>query len=233
MARRLRRYDDRRTMLVREILQMDRDPARFAAVVLAAGMSRRMGQPKSLLDVGGKPLLVRVIDAAVAAGGIDPIIDPIVVITGHVADQVAKILHGLPVHLIHNPAYASAGMLSSVQTGVAAVAGKADAFFIVLGDQPMVRPQTLRALADEWIVKRPRVLLPSHCGKHGHPILLSADGAAEILALGERDTLKTYTSKQLGQTLELEIDDSAILWDIDTPADYQAAVARWKEGSNA
>jgi molybdenum cofactor cytidylyltransferase len=196
---------------------------RIAAVVLAAGLSRRMGTSKALLPLGDKPLLVHVIEAIVSAGGIEPI----VVVTGHQADEIAKILRPLPVHPVRNPAYATGGMLSSIQSGVAAVAGKADAFFIVLGDQPMVRPETLRQMADAWRDSHPRVLLPAHGGKHGHPILLAAAGAEEIRSLPADATLKSYTTKYSEHTLELAIDDPAILCDIDTPADYQAAAQRF------
>jgi CTP:molybdopterin cytidylyltransferase MocA len=199
---------------------------RIAAVVLAAGLSRRMGTPKALLPLGGKPLLVRVIETIVSAGGIERV----VIVTGHAADQISEILRPFPVHPVHNAAYASGGMLSSVQTGVAAVSRNCDAFFIVLGDQPLVRPQTLTAMCDAWNETRPRVLLPTHQGKHGHPILLSAEGTGEILSLSrEHDTLKNYTSKFSERKLELEIDDPAVLSDIDTPAEYRAAVERIAE----
>lgn len=195
-------------------------PLRIAAVVLAAGMSRRMGSPKALLTLGDKPVLIHVIDALVSAGGIDPI----VVVTGHEPGPIGRILQPFPVHVVHNEAYASGEMLSSVKTGVwALVPARADAFFIALSDHPMVRPKTISALASAWEQSRPRVLLPTFKQKHGHPILLSAAGAEEILALPADATLKTYTSRYAKHTLELSVDDPAILHDLDTPADYQAA----------
>ena len=205
--------------------------SRIAAVVLAAGLSARMGRPKSLLPLGGKPLLGHVIEAIVSAGKTERI-EPIVVVIGHAAQEVGKILQSFPVHPVHNPAYATGGMLSSVQTGVAAVMGKADAFFVVLGDQPMVRPATLAAMAAAWREQRPRVLLPTFDGKHGHPILLSVEGADEILSLPPDATLKSYTSRQSERTSEVAIDDPAVLADIDTPADYQAAVERLTQKQN-
>ena len=200
------------------------EPPRIAAVVLAAGLSRRMGTPKALLPLGDKPLLVRVIEAIVSAGGIEPI----VVVTGHAAAEVEEILRPFPVHPVHNAAYATGGMLSSVQTGVAAVSGKADAFFMVLGDQPLVRPDTFTAMSRAWAqaTPRPRVVLPTYDGKHGHPILLASDGAHEILSLRGEQTLRSYTSTQSKRTLELAIDDPAVLSDIDTPQDYQTAIER-------
>src|SRR3954471_572338 len=112
---------------------MDPTQPQIAAIILAAGMSSRMGRSKALLPFGGKPLLACVIQTFAAAGDIAPI----VVVTGHEADAILKILQPLPVHPLHNPAYASGGMVSSIQTGVAAVADEVDAFFIAPGDQPM------------------------------------------------------------------------------------------------
>ena len=185
-----------------------------------------MGTPKALLPLGDKPLLARVIETIVTAGEIDPV----VTVTGHEEVRVRQILTPWKVHPVHNVAYATGGMLSSVQTGVAAVLGRCDAFFVVLGDQPLVRAGTYRAMIDAWSESRPRVVLPKHAGKHGHPILLSATGADEILSLQRDQTLKSYTSKQAERTLELAIDDPAVLSDIDTPADYQAAVEQLARG---
>ncbi|MEO6435084.1 MAG: nucleotidyltransferase family protein [Tepidisphaeraceae bacterium] len=203
--------------------------SRIAAVVLAAGLSRRMGRFKPLLPIGDKPLLARVIDSLIGAGAIGPI----VVVTGHAAAQVDSILKIYSVRAVHNPAYATGGMLSSVQTGLTSLRGEADAVFIVLGDQPMVRPDTIAALASAWrsagAGHRPRVVLPIHAGKHGHPILLSADGIDEVLALPPDHTLKNYTNRHSERTLEVEVDDPAVHDDLDTPDDYAAALERWNE----
>ena len=205
---------------------LDSQDSRIAAVVLAAGLSRRMGRVKSLLPFGDKPLLARVVEGIVSAGGIDPI----VVVTGYAAEQVAPVLENYPVRPVHNPAYASGGMLSSIQTGLAAVRRDADAVLIVLGDQPMVRAETINAITSAWSRSRPRprVILPSHGGKHGHPILLSAAGIDEILSLSTEQSLKTYTNRHIEQTVESEVDDPAILLDLDTPDDYAAALGRWQ-----
>ena len=184
-----------------------------------------MGRFKPLLPFGGKPLLAHVIESV----QFDTSIAPIVVVTGHNADALAAVLGIYSVHEAHNPAYAGGGMLSSIQTGLAAVKGQADAVLIALGDQPMVRRKTVRSVVSAWTERRPRVVLPTHRGKHGHPILLSAEGIDEILALpaGE-STLKTYTDRQVEHTLDWNIDDPAILYDLDTPDEYAAALTRWE-----
>ena len=198
--------------------------SRIAAVVLAAGLSRRMGRVKLLLPFGDRPLLARVIESIVSGGGIYSI----VVVTGHAAGQIAPILENYPVRPVHNPAYASGGMLSSIQTGLTALRSEADAVLIVLGDQPMVRPETISAMTSVWSRSRPLVVLPTHGGKHGHPILLSAAGFDEILSLSTDQSLKTYTNRHIEQTLDLEVDDPATLLDLDTPDDYAAALGRWQ-----
>jgi molybdenum cofactor cytidylyltransferase len=118
-------------------------------------------------------------------------------------------------------------MLSSIQTGLRALPSAAsgiDAVMIALCDQPLVRSQTITQLVTAWSERRPRVLLPRFDGKHGHPIVLSAAGIEEIQSLdGKRGaTLKDYTSRH--ERLDLEVDDPAVLHDIDTPEDFQKAV---------
>src|SRR3954468_1634613 len=83
-------------------------PPRIAAVVLAAGMSRRMGRPKALLPLGGLPLIVRVVEPILSL----QVISPIVVVTGHHADQVKHAMDGCDVELVHNRDYEAGGMLS-------------------------------------------------------------------------------------------------------------------------
>src|SRR5438552_2817303 len=100
-----------------------------------------------------------------------------------------------------------------------------DAVMIVLCDQPLVSPGTISALARAWAVRRPRVLLPRFDGKHGHPIVLSAEGIEEILALPVEATLKSYTSRHMRSTIEVDIDDPEILRVVDTPEEYAQGVA--------
>jgi molybdenum cofactor cytidylyltransferase len=101
-----------------------------------------MGRPKALLPLAGLPLIVRVVEPIISVGSVDPI----VVVTGHYSDEVMRAMDGCDVRFAHNPEYEAGGMLSSVKTGVHAIAGKCDAFFLVLGDQPLVRVDTYREM---------------------------------------------------------------------------------------
>ena len=201
---------------------------RVAAIVLAAGLSRRMGRFKPLLPFGDRSLIAHVIESALAAESIHPV----VVVTGHHAELLEPVLSNYPVRAIHNSAYAVADMLSSVQVGLAAVKSEVDAALIVLGDQPMVRPSTTAALVSAWQASspRPRIVLPTCSGRHGHPILLAADGFDEILSLSTSHSLRSYTNLNRERTLEAQIDDPAILHDLDTPDDYADALRRRQDG---
>jgi molybdenum cofactor cytidylyltransferase len=194
----------------------------LAAVVLAAGMSRRMGALKSVLPVGGVPLVLRTVHLYLAA----PDVQRVYVVTGHAADQLAEALAGLDVQLVHNASHQAGEMLSSVQAGVAA-AVDCGAAIIAAVDQPMVKAATIAALAGAWRETRARVVRPIHRGRGGHPVLLDLCGRDEIRALPRDATLKRYTHAHVERTISVDVDDPAILEDIDTPADYVRAMQMW------
>jgi CTP:molybdopterin cytidylyltransferase MocA len=159
------------------------------------------------------------------------VVEPIVVVSGHAAEQIHEILRHFRVHVVHNEAYASGEMVSSVKRGVSAVlefTPPVDAYFIALVDQPRVSPATISAMCDAWTKSRPVVLLPTFNGKHGHPILAATQHADEILALPPQATLKAFTSRHTEHTLELAVNDPAILQDLDTPAEFERAARAYE-----
>ena len=117
-------------------------PSRIAAVVLAAGMSRRMGRPKALLPLGERTLIARVVETIRNSG----VVDQIVVVTGHRAEEIERELSSFDVKFVHNEDFADGEMLSSVKIGAGAIADQCDAFFLVLADQPLVSESTFREL---------------------------------------------------------------------------------------
>ena len=187
-------------------------------IVLAAGLSTRMGRPKQLLPLGGKVVLQLVVEALVGQ------VDRVVVVVGHQADQVAGALAGYGIECVVNPDYC-AGMLSSVQAGVRAATG-ASAFLICLGDQPGLSGQTVAALLEASRGKAKGIVVPCHAGRRGHPVLLSSAYAAEILALGAGQGLNAVTRGHPEDTLEVPLPDQGIIEDLDTPADYQRELER-------
>ena len=115
------------------------------AVVLAAGAGERIGnRPKSLLELGGVPLIRRTLIALSGAG-----VDEVVVVLGHHADQIEPVVETFPVTVVHNPRPED-GQVSSQRIGLAALAGKLDAVLVVLADQPLINAQDITALIGAW-----------------------------------------------------------------------------------
>ena len=191
----------------------------IAAVVLAAGLSKRMGAFKPLLPLGGKALVVHVIETLKAVDEIQTI----VVVTGHEERRLRAALQAAAVSCVHNAGYAAGEMLSSVQTGLRALPSDVEAVVLALGDQPAVQPETVRRLVRIWLEQRPPLALPVFHGRRGHPVLLCMSLRPEILALPENATLRTVVHRHLGEAVQIAVDDSAVIADVDTPEDYQRA----------
>lgn len=189
---------------------------RVAAVVLAAGKSSRMGRNKLLLEVEGRTILDRILDAIKASA-----VDEAVVVLGHDPGSIRPIVKALGVSTVLNPEYEK-GMTSSFQAGLREVT--VDAAFLVLGDQLGLEPALLDEMV-EIMVSDPGALIisPVYDGRRGHPVLFRRSLFHEILSLGEGETMKDIA-------LRHEEDHKSVrgsLWctmDIDTPEDFERAV---------
>jgi molybdenum cofactor cytidylyltransferase len=201
------------------LIHTDVRPSRIAAVVLAAGSSRRMGAAKLLLPLAGKAIISHVVDAVASADGVSPI----VVVTGANEALMKDALRDRDVSFVHNADFADGEMLSSIKAGVAALP-RCDAFFIVLGDQPGISPRTIELLAQAWGTSHGRIIVPSFRGKRGHPICLPSDGIDEILALPRDATLKDYVNRHVDALMSIEVDDPAVVVDVDTPQEYRRLI---------
>jgi molybdenum cofactor cytidylyltransferase len=176
-----------------------------------------------LLPFGDRPLLARVVENLLSVSGISPI----VVVTGHNAQEIREAVREYSLNVAHNPDYAAGGMLSSVQAGARALPADCGAFLLALGDQPGVRPETLQALLAAWRETGAPIARPVYDGKHGHPVLFSARCGPEILALPADATLKDVVARHAADIREVAVNDPAILADIDTPEDYARALRYW------
>jgi len=182
-----------------------------AAIILDAGFSSRMGSDKALLDLNGKPVLERIVSSYQAVG-----IGQIVVVSGQ--NHAALVQLCLPVELVRNPAPEN-GMFSSIQTGVAALGPATDAFFVQPVDIPLVSPATLTGLLAA-LQQNPAVdgVIPTFCGKRGHPPLLRMRRQQELLSADGAGGLRSlYCGWQM---LELPSEDQAVLLDMNTPEQY-------------
>jgi len=189
---------------------------RLAAVVLAAGQSRRMGDRNKLLEeVGGQPMVAHVVDALLATQA-----RPVVVVVGHEADRVRAALAEREVRFVDNPEYA-AGMSTSLRAGIGALLDQhVDGAFVALGDMPWVRPAHLEALGAAFAPALERsICVPVHQGKRGNPVLWAASYFPEMMAVegdvGARALLRAHDD----QLALIPVDDAAVHVDVDTPED--------------
>lgn len=190
-----------------------------AGIVLAAGLATRMGAFKQLLPLGDQTLIERVVDQLCRR------LKRVVVVVGHRADEVAGVLAGRPVHCVYNPDY-QLGMSTSVQCGIRG-AGPAGAYLICLGDQPRLAA-LLEPLLSAAAQSSKGIIIPIYQGKRGHPLLIRSTYVEEIMSLPPDQGLNSVIRAHRRDTLEVPVEESGALEDLDTPADYQQARQRYK-----
>lgn len=186
---------------------------RVAAVVLAAGTSRRMeGTNKLLATVEGVPIVARVVDAVLGAA-----VDPVVVVVGHESDQVRAALAGRVVRFVENAAYRE-GLGASLRAGVEALEEDIDAALVVLGDMPWLRTDHVRKVIDAYDPRGPHTIcVPVHDHKRGHPVLWSSRHFPEMRELGGDVGARGLLERHAGAVLSVPTQDGGILVDVDTP----------------
>jgi molybdenum cofactor cytidylyltransferase len=200
----------------------------IAAILLAAGESRRMGQPKLLLPWGETTVLGQVVSmfsaglASQTALPIDPD-NEILVVTGGartmVEAEIARLAERYPLRIVYNPNYKLGGMLSSIQSGLVALGPGTRAALIGLGDQPQVREETVRHICAAYARTKSPILIPSFQNRRGHPWLAIKALWPEILALPPSSSPRQFLDAHAGQ-IEYIAADETILQDLDTPEDY-------------
>lgn len=185
------------------------------AIILAAGESRRMRQPKQLLPFGGKTMLECVIDAFRS-----PRVDEIRVVLGYMADEIAAKIAHTPCKIVRNDRYQQ-GMFTSMQAGLRRLPKKARIVMIAVCDQPRLKRETVEMLIQKFETERHKILIPSYNGRQGHPPLLRAEYAKDILAMDESMTLKHFYAEHADDIARLVVEDEGVLIDIDDRETYE------------
>jgi molybdenum cofactor cytidylyltransferase len=204
---------------------------RLPAIVLAAGLSQRMGRPKVLLPWGDMTVLGKVVRTLSQAG-----LSEILVVTGALREQVeaevARLFTLVPVRAVFNPGYEHGEMLSSIQAGLFPLSQRGtgaggegetpvEAALIALGDQPQGRPESVRQILQAYARSRPALLVPSYENHRGHPWLIRSDLWPDLLAMRPPETARDFLDRHTGEIEYVGVGSPTILQDIDTPADYQ------------
>jgi molybdenum cofactor cytidylyltransferase len=194
---------------------------KVGAIILAAGLSSRMGSNKLLEPLKGKPLVRHVAEAAAASG-----VSPIIVVTGNGAAQVELMLRDLPnTRFAHNSSF-SKGLSTSLKHGLSALPDDCDAAVVLLGDMPMVGAPLIDTLVAAFDPAEDRAIcVATRGGKRGNPVLWARRFFPEMQAVqgdvGAKHLMGVYPEL----VCEVEAADDAPLTDIDTP-DALEAVAR-------
>ena len=197
-----------------------------AAVILAAGTSSRMGRPKLLLPLGGKSLVRRAAESAVASRA-----KQVIVVTGAYRELVEREVAGLPVKLAHNPEFAL-GMSGSVRAGVKTVRPETDAVVVVLADQPFVGSEVVDALIEVYEASRAPIVRPRYAGQPGNPVLWDRSLFGELMQQqgdqGGRELLTRYADRVVWR----ELPDARGQEDVDTPEVYAALLSGFQGPSD-
>ena len=191
------------------------------AILLAAGMSQRMGaENKLLLPVNGAPMVRCVAETYLAA-----IDGPVTVVTGYDAARLRDVLSGLPVTFAHNPSFES-GQPSSVAAGLAH-APEADLLLIGLADQPLLKPGDLADLLALHRASDPgKITIPMHRGVRGNPIVVPRSLRPRLTENPDRPGCMRFTRDHPEHVQAADLSAPGFYTDIDTPADYAALAVK-------
>jgi molybdenum cofactor cytidylyltransferase len=194
--------------------------AKIAAVILSGGASRRMGTPKALLEFRGETFLDRLI------GVFGRVCDPLIVVVGTHAEQIRTGIERAGEVLFAVNPDPERGMLSSLQCGLALIAGDCDAAMFLPVDHPNIEASTVETIAGEFRAHRAPAIVPVYSGQHGHPVCISKPLIAELLALAPQAKASDVIHRHVAQTIYVPVSDQAVVTDVDDPAAYAELLAR-------
>jgi molybdenum cofactor cytidylyltransferase len=187
----------------------------ISAIVLAAGLSIRMGQPKMLLTWGTTTVIRKVVETVFCGE-----IDDILIVTGGLHAEIESALRGLPVQFKMNQDFANGEMLTSVKVGLNALGKDTQAALIVLGDQPQIQADVVRLIADRYQATQHPIIVPSYQMHRGHPWLVDRTHWKRILELEKPDTLRKFLNTYNTTIDYIPVETRTVLQDLDTQEDY-------------
>lgn len=181
---------------------------------MAAGMASRMGENKLLLSVRGRSVVRNVVDAACASR-----LDPVIVVLGRDAADVHPEAACERVTVVENPHF-SLGYAESLKRGIASVPATCVGAMFLLGDQPLVRPETIDLLVDVFLEDPRRWVAPEYEGRRGNPVVVPRTWFGRIESLHGDTGPREFINDPQAKLNLVPVDDEGVLLDVDTPADY-------------
>jgi len=187
---------------------------KIGAMILAAGESKRMGEPKLLLPFGQKTIIETVIDNVIESK-----VDEILVVLGSSAEKIEDKIKDFPLRITVNPHYKE-GMLSSVRWGFKEISDEIQGVLVCLGDQPSISTGVIDKVIDAYKQTGKGIIVPAYKRDRGHPVLIHIKYLEEVQSLSADVGLRGIVYNHPEDTLEIEVESPAILKDIDNPDDY-------------
>jgi molybdenum cofactor cytidylyltransferase len=188
----------------------------IGAVVVAAGMSQRMGQPKLILPWGSTTIIGQVVHTLSNSG-----ITEIVVVTGGARQKVEEAVKTYPVKTVFNPEFSSGDMAVSLKIGLNSLTEPIGAALVVLGDQPQLKTEVIQAIIQQFNHTHGMLIVPSYQMHRGHPWLINRGLWPDLLALSSSYTLRDFLQSHAKEIEYLDVETPTVLMDLDTPDDYQ------------
>ncbi len=195
----------------------------IVGVVLAAGMSRRLGRPKQLLDLGGKPLIVHVIERATQSA-----LDSVLVVTGHDSARVEGALRGLDVQTVFNPDF-PAGQSTSLIAGINTLSSKTDGIVVLLGDQPLVSSEVISRIVERRRQHGNAIVMTGYGGVRSHPVLFGREMFNELCQVRGDQGARNVIRQHSGAVTVIDSEQQTPPDDVDTEEAYARLLAWWEQ----
>lgn len=194
---------------------------KISGIILAAGLSTRMGEPKQLLPFGGSTIIETVIDNLLESK-----LNEVIVVIGHEAEKIQARIQHKPVKIVFNPDYQE-GMLTSAQCGVRSVSASANAFAMTLVDLPLITPDLVNLVIDTYVQAEGGITVPSYNYRRGHPVVFDRRYADDILGLdGDSGGVRSLFKRYADDIHYVTVDTDRVLTDIDYRKDYEEALQK-------
>lgn len=187
-----------------------------SAVLLAAGMSKRMGEQNKLeMDISGVPLLRRTVEVLLASK-----LQEIVVVIGHETNKTLPLLKDLPVNVVFNEFY-NEGQMTSVHKGMKSLSKQCDGIMVCLSDQPLLQSDDIDVLINAFSDEGQKsILVPTYKGARGNPIILANENKDTILDSDRKLGCKRLIENSPELVTTIEMNTNHVVVDLDTPQDY-------------
>ena len=186
------------------------------AIVVAGGLSTRMGAFKQLLPYGQHTVIEQIVSVLLQCP-----LDEVVVVTGHEQQAIEAKLAAWSVRPVFNSDYQEGEMLSSIRCGLAALDSECRAAMLVLADQPQLEASVVRQLIKAYQTGSGSLVVPSFQMRRGHPIIIDQTYWPEILALASDKSLRDVITLHADKIDYIVVETDSVLRDIDTPEEYQ------------